>query len=450
MFQAKRFNTITTIKCRERLEKAMTNRKPICKRERNRSAVMAIQSALADLNNGYLTPAEIDGWFGSGTYNAVESFQRDYGLVADGIVARQTLAQLDSLYSGDVIREPMGVSVHVGVDKVDPNHYGAEFPLSSCVNDAEKMQEIAEKIGYDTLLLTNEEATINNFTAFMRNAIDNLFNGDSLMVSFSGHGSQVENTSVDAESDNRDETLCFFDRMLIDDEIYALLAQLREGVRVHLIFDSCHSGTVAKSIEVLTKEKEEYMTKTLSSFTSLNGESSVVNDDSTSDETLAVKSISAGSIVKALEGDRPDFAKEIKFKSDSDKEIAELFTELYDEKNIAKSKSIEFFNGVYRRNKQLYDTVKNIVGPKDAQYLECAVVSLSACQDNQTTPAGSILSLFTSNINMGWGSAGYQGSYKDFHKNVVENTGRPDVIPAINPYGGNKSRIMLFERPFFI
>lgn len=448
MFTAKRFTTVPTKKCRERLEKAITNKKPICKREKNHAAVMIVQSALANLNKGYLSLNDVDGWFGTRTYNAVENFQRDYGLVADGIVARQTLTQLDSLYSGDVIREPMGVSVHIGVDKVDPKHYGDEFALSSCVNDAEKMQEIAEKIGYDTLLLKNEEATVFNFTSFFRNAIDNLFSGDSLMISFSGHGSQVENVSIDSESDNRDETLCFYDRMFIDDEMYALLSQLREGVRVHLVFDSCHSGTVAKKIDVIELESKNYFDKSIESIKSLTGGGG--DSNSISESNVLTKPISSKGILKAIEGDKPKFAKEAKYKTGSDKEIATLFADLFDEENKNIPKSIEYFNGVYERNKMLYDTVKNIIGPKSSQNLECLVTSLSACQDYQATPAGSILSLFTSNINRSWGTSEYQGSYKEFHKSVVENTNRPDVIPAINTYGGSKSEVMLHERPFVI
>src|SRR2546422_11641675 len=124
MLTAQRFTTVPTQDCRDRLEDALSNRKPIARGEQHRGAVVAIQSALSDLNRGYLLAAEIDGYFGSRTYIAVEAFQRDYGLAADGIVGRQTMTQLDSLYSGDVNRKPRGMSVHVGLDKVDPVHNG--------------------------------------------------------------------------------------------------------------------------------------------------------------------------------------------------------------------------------------------------------------------------------------------------------------------------------------
>ena len=40
-----------------------------------------------------LLVAEIDGYYGPRTAQAVEAFQRDYGLIADGMVGKQTLTQ---------------------------------------------------------------------------------------------------------------------------------------------------------------------------------------------------------------------------------------------------------------------------------------------------------------------------------------------------------------------
>jgi hypothetical protein len=37
-------------------------------------------------------------------------------------------------------------SLHVGVNKVDPKHYGSEAPLRGCENDARDMEELAAKL----------------------------------------------------------------------------------------------------------------------------------------------------------------------------------------------------------------------------------------------------------------------------------------------------------------
>ncbi|GAB3579016.1 C40 family peptidase [Calidifontibacter terrae] len=52
------------------------------------------------LNNRQYQPIAADGVFGSGTASAVKKFQRDQGLVADGIVGAATKARLDPVGPG--------------------------------------------------------------------------------------------------------------------------------------------------------------------------------------------------------------------------------------------------------------------------------------------------------------------------------------------------------------
>src|SRR5262249_17665795 len=43
-----------------------------------------------------------------------------------------------------------------------------------------------------------------------------------------------------------DETWVLYDRMLLDDELYQLWGQFQPDVRIFILSDSCHSGTVAR------------------------------------------------------------------------------------------------------------------------------------------------------------------------------------------------------------
>ena len=74
--------------------------------------------------------------------------------------------------------------------------------------------------------------------------------GDSLVITFSGHGTYAPDKNGD-EPDGLDEGLCPYDikqgKVLIDDEIHQLFAQRAAGVRIVLISDSCHSGTVIRA-----------------------------------------------------------------------------------------------------------------------------------------------------------------------------------------------------------
>ena len=49
------------------------------------------------------------------------------------------------------------------------------------------------------------------------------------------------------EEDKKDETWCLYDGELIDDEVFIELAQFAEGVRIIVLSDSCHSGSVVRA-----------------------------------------------------------------------------------------------------------------------------------------------------------------------------------------------------------
>ncbi|MCB0569337.1 MAG: caspase family protein, partial [Phaeodactylibacter sp.] len=139
-----------------------------------------------------------------------------------------------------------GYSLHLGVNRADQNHYNGLPELSCCINDAELMQDIARRYGYErSMLLCNEQATSERLTEILREYSRELEPGDILLLSYSGHGGQVEDLDSD-EADARDETWCLYDRQFLDDELYQALALFKEGVRVLVFSDSCHSGTMAR------------------------------------------------------------------------------------------------------------------------------------------------------------------------------------------------------------
>jgi hypothetical protein len=45
-----------------------------------------------------------------------------------------------------------------------------------------------------------------------------------------------------------DETWVLYDREFVDDELYALWAEFKPGVRIVVLSDSCHSGTVVRAV----------------------------------------------------------------------------------------------------------------------------------------------------------------------------------------------------------
>ena len=145
---------------------------------------------------------------------------------------------------------PRGLSLHIGLNRIDPAHYdgwdGALPPASSMPSD---MQGIAESRGFETRrLLITEAATADAITGAIEDAAGRSEPGDAFLVTYSGHGGQVPDTN-DEGVDRSDETWVAFDRQLVDDELYALWGPFAPGVRIVVLSDSCHSGTVSRGIE---------------------------------------------------------------------------------------------------------------------------------------------------------------------------------------------------------
>ncbi|WP_042205917.1 caspase family protein [Paenibacillus durus] len=141
-----------------------------------------------------------------------------------------------------------GYSLHIGLNAVDPAHYaGWDGKLKGCENDAKDMLAIAQYRNYNnsTLLLT-KDATIRNVTNEIKKAAEKLKSGDIFFLSYSGHGGSVADTNND-ELDHKDETWCLYDGQFLDDELYDLWFQFKENVRIIVLSDSCHSGTILRA-----------------------------------------------------------------------------------------------------------------------------------------------------------------------------------------------------------
>ena len=96
-------------------------------------------------------------------------------------------------------------------------------------------------------------------TKQMRSAIESLVldakKGDRVVIQYSGHGSFVPDLDGD-EPDGTDECLCPYDVQtngpITDNELYAIFSKIRKGIRVLMISDSCHSGTVTRFTPITT------------------------------------------------------------------------------------------------------------------------------------------------------------------------------------------------------
>jgi hypothetical protein len=155
-------------------------------------------------------------------------------------------------------RKPKAISLHLGLNLVDPDHYeGWDGPLSACELDAHDMASIAKSRRMAPTILLTAAATRARVLGAIRSAARKLAKGDLFFLTFSGHGGQVADVSGDEDDmgelgDKRDETWCLFDGQLIDDELYLELSRFAPGVRILVLSDSCHSGTVVRAAPPVT------------------------------------------------------------------------------------------------------------------------------------------------------------------------------------------------------
>ena len=144
-------------------------------------------------------------------------------------------------------RKAQALSLHIGLNSVSAAAYaGWEGPLAACEFDASDMAAIAKAQRMTPTVLLTKKGTRANVLGAMRKAAKALKAGDLFFLTYSGHGGQVPDVSGD-EDDKQDETWCLFDGQLIDDELYFELARFAAGVRILVLSDSCHSGTVTRA-----------------------------------------------------------------------------------------------------------------------------------------------------------------------------------------------------------
>jgi hypothetical protein len=131
--------------------------------------------------------------------------------------------------------------------------------LSGCVNDARDWADVLhDGYGFTVQIFTDQRATRTNIIRSIEALFLNAVKGDSIVITYSGHGTQVADSGGD-EVDRLDEAICLYDALLYDDELWALFRTKPTGVRLVFISDSCHSGTVAKAFAPLGVGKPRYM-----------------------------------------------------------------------------------------------------------------------------------------------------------------------------------------------
>jgi len=150
---------------------------------------------------------------------------------------------------------PRLFALSVGIDA-----YLFISPLRGAVNDARLLETVLRPIAHRSTLLINEQATRAAFIAAWEGMARDARAGDTILITFSGHGMQFPERVRGSEADGKDEALVFHaftanrrpnsQELMVDDDIGARFAATgARGIRSIFLADACHAGTLTRSLD---------------------------------------------------------------------------------------------------------------------------------------------------------------------------------------------------------
>ncbi|HUP14183.1 MAG TPA: caspase family protein [Niastella sp.] len=282
-----------------------------------------------------------------------------------------------------------GISLHIGLNHVDTSAYPDYIipTLAGCINDANSMQSIASAAGFTTTdRLIDGQATALNVKNKIIAASNSLANGDIFFLTYSGHGGQIPD-ETDQEEDGLNETWILYDRQLLDDELFAIWPQFAEGVRIFVLSDSCHSGTMVRMLllDMMAQKKNGTRDINRSMLTMADADNLV--------QLANARTISANArTVRALTTVVPQ---------------KRAFPAISSLKN-------------YLRNRTLYQNIQQLTKlSKDLDSITASLIFISGCQDNQLSGDGSVNGKFTEELLDVWNNGIFNGTYNSFYDRII-------------------------------
>jgi len=296
---------------------------------------------------------------------------------------------------GSRARKPAAISIHIGLNGVSGEAYGGwSGPLSACEFDANDMAAIAKAKGMRPTVLLTKKATRARVFAALRGAAKSLRAGDLLFLTYSGHGGQVPDANGD-EPDKRDETWCLYDGQVIDDELYLELSRFAAGVRILVLSDSCHSGSVARGVQLQAETVPHQRPKLMP-------------------ESVAMRT----------------YRDHRAFYDKLQRDVAAAAGKPVVDPDVALAQV----------------AVSGRLSAIAAQF-KAVLVLISGCQDNQTSMDGDHNGAFTEQVLNVWNQGKFSGNYASFHARVKA---RMPATQSPNLFALGSAGAFLMQPPFSV
>ena len=134
---------------------------------------------------------------------------------------------------------------------LDENGEEISDDLNGCVNDANLYKKLLmEKYGVpeeNIRMLLDKDANEEKFIEALRWLLETARPGDTVFISFSGHGAQYAVDDQPEEEDGLEEVLVLYDTLVTDDFINELnMMFVDTGRNTVFVMDSCYSGGISR------------------------------------------------------------------------------------------------------------------------------------------------------------------------------------------------------------
>lgn len=141
----------------------------------------------------------------------------------------------------------MKAAICVGIN--DYSFIGPNTSLRGCITDAREWAALlADYYHFDEIhLLFDGSATPAGLQGALSRLAERAAPGDEVVLTYSGHGTRVPDADGD-EHDGYDEAIVLSGAVYTDDQLAGDLKMFPAEVRVVVVADSCHSGTVTRSL----------------------------------------------------------------------------------------------------------------------------------------------------------------------------------------------------------
>lgn len=297
------------------------------------------------------------------------------------------------------VRDPIGVSLHIGLNSVNPEDYaGWAGPLVACENDATAMELLARREGYRSQRLLTAEATRAAVVGAIEAAAKDLWAGDTFLMTISSHGAQIpdyngDETSKDP-SDTQDETYCLYDGQIADDEMFSLYRKFRRDVRVVIIADCCHSGGTLKKMEIGLPSP--------------------------------AAAAGAGGFAAMLAADAARSQTRARLMPDS----------------VRTRIALEQHDRLRDYARQFRHIDENIMTSPLTSDIEASVLQLAACMENELASDGDEYGAFTGALLSTWQEGRFSGDYRAFHKAIQQAMTHRAQTPVLKTFPIRSDRML--------